>query len=104
MISVKVNYRQDKINQIVISGHSGYDESGKDIVCSAVSTAMFVSLGLIEKVCPRYNFKSDEKKAVMTLKIIESNEITDMVLENLIDSLYSISCDYGDYLAINYVR
>ena len=40
----------------------------------------------------------------MSLKIIESNEITDMVLENLVDSLYSISCDYGDYLAIDYLR
>jgi|SRR5690554_4614032 len=103
MITVKVNYKKDRINQIVVSGHSGYDEVGKDIVCSAVSTAMYVSLGLIEKVCPRYKFQSDEAKAVMSLKIIESNEITDMVLENLVDSLYSLSCDYGDYLAINYI-
>jgi uncharacterized protein YsxB (DUF464 family) len=104
MILVKVRYNQDRIKEVTISGHSGYEEIGKDIVCSAVSTAMFVSLGLVEKVCPRYSFKSDEKKALMSLKIIETNEITDMVLDNLVDLLYSISCDYGDYLAIDYLR
>jgi len=104
MITVKVLFKQDQISQLTISGHSGYDEPGRDIVCSSVSTALFVSLGLIERVCPKYKFKSDEKKAIMDLKIIESNEITSMILDNLVDSLYSISCDYGEYLAINYIR
>lgn len=104
MITVKAVYKQNLISQVIISGHSGYDEAGKDIVCSSVSTAMYVTLGLIEKVCPRYKFKSDEQNAEMNLKIIESNEMTTMILENLIDTLYSISCDFGDFLAINYIR
>ena len=37
MILVKVRYNQDRINEVTVSGHSGYDELGKDIVCSAVN-------------------------------------------------------------------
>ncbi|MFY9421629.1 MAG: ribosomal-processing cysteine protease Prp [Acholeplasmataceae bacterium] len=98
---IKVNVvSTDVIEKITVSGHSGYAEAGADIVCSAVSTAMYLSLGLIEKVCPKYDFKSDEKNALMELTIIETNEFTEMVLENLVASLEGISSDYADYLQV----
>lgn len=47
---IKVNVvSTDVIEKITVSGHSGYAEAGADIVCSAVSTAMYLSLGLIER-------------------------------------------------------
>lgn len=100
MIKVKVIQTGERIEGIEVSGHSGYADAGADIVCSAVSTAMFLSLGLIEKVCPKYDFTSDENNAFMNLKILESNDLTEMVLENLVESLEGISSDYADYLQV----
>jgi hypothetical protein len=100
MIRVFVETNKDLTKEISVSGHSNYAEAGSDIVCSAVSTAMYVSLGLIENLCPKYEFKSDEKQASMILKILETNEITDLIIENLISTLQGISNDYADYLEV----
>ncbi len=39
-----------KIKGFDISGHSGYDESGKDIVCAAVSSAAYMTINTITDV------------------------------------------------------
>ena len=33
-----------------ISGHANYDEYGKDIVCSSITTAVFTTLNLLDKI------------------------------------------------------
>ena len=49
---IRANFYQDnnKIQTIEISGHAEYDESGKDIVCAAVSTAIIVTVNAINLV------------------------------------------------------
>ena len=100
MIRVRVITANQLIEEITVSGHANYAEAGYDIVCSAVSTAMYLSLGLIEKVCPKYDFQSNEEEAVMQLKILETNDFTEMVLDNLVNNLEGISADYADYLQV----
>ncbi len=39
-----------RIKGFDISGHSGYDESGKDIVCAAVSSAAYMTANTIADV------------------------------------------------------
>ncbi|MDD4000273.1 MAG: ribosomal-processing cysteine protease Prp [Bacilli bacterium] len=100
MIRVLVKSSEVLAYEIKISGHSGYAEAGADIICSAVSSAMYLTLGLIEKVCPKYDYTSDEKKPLMKLDILETNDITDLIVTNLISYLQSISESYADYLQI----
>ena len=47
MIEVKVYSDNKKIKGIEVSGHSGYEDLGKDIVCSSVSTAMILTINLL---------------------------------------------------------
>ena len=101
MITVKVNRDpNENIKMITVSGHSGYDELGKDIVCSAVSTAMYVSIGLLEKFEMIHKFSSDENKPNMKLEIIRSQEHGNLILENLVETLNGIAMDYSKYLKI----
>ena len=95
MINVVVRENNDLIKDIVVSGHSGYDDLGKDIVCSAVSTAMYVTVGLLEKFDCNINFTSDESIPSMNLEIINNDEITNKILENLVDTLKGIAIDYS---------
>jgi uncharacterized protein YsxB (DUF464 family) len=37
MIKIQINKTNNKYSSLVISGHSNYDEHGKDIVCAGVS-------------------------------------------------------------------
>lgn len=104
---IKVSIKSDKennINYIFVSGHSNYSKSGSDIVCAAVSTAMYMSANLIEKVCPKFTFQENEKTATMELQIVESNEITNIVLNNLIETLASIEEDYKNYIKIKFEK
>ena len=57
MINITIIKSNNKIMTIEATGHSGYAESGKDIVCSAVSTLTQALInGLIEvvKITPKY--------------------------------------------------
>lgn len=101
MIKVKVSRNSQKeIVKIDVSGHSGYEDIGKDIVCSSVSTAMYVTIGIIQKINPEHTYIENEKNAQMILEIKQSDSITNIVLENLIEFFDSISKDYSKYLKI----
>lgn len=44
-----VRYRGDgKYHSLVMVGHAGYDESGKDIVCAGASAIVYALLGWLE--------------------------------------------------------
>lgn len=104
MITVNVYTDKDVVNEIFVSGHASYDVKGKDIVCSAVSTAVMLSANLVERVCPKYLFESDEDKVQIRLKIIESNEMSNIVMENLVRCLEDISETYGKYIKIKFMK
>lgn len=104
MIEVKLVKVNDAINEIEVSGHSGYDELGKDIVCSAVSTAMFMTVGLLDKFEAKIKFDTNEKKPLMKLEILENNKSTDLIIANLVDTLEGIAFDYSKYVKIKEIR
>ncbi len=104
MIEVKVSREKEAIKLIEVSGHSGYDELGKDIVCSAVSTAMYMTVGLLEKFNSKIEFSSNDNKPLMKLKILNNDESTNKILLNLVDTIEGIVYDYSDYLKIKEIR
>ena len=40
MIKVQINKTDNKYSSLMVSGHSNYDEHGKDIVCAGVSAVV----------------------------------------------------------------
>ena len=84
-------YVSDK--KIELHGHSGYDIVGKDIVCSAVSSIVTTTInGLIsiDDESISYNYKNDK----MIITNNKKDEITDKLLNNMIDLLKSLAKDY----------
>ena len=51
MISVIVNREGNQIRAIYANGHADYDDPGRDIVCSAVSTLLFTAASALEDIC-----------------------------------------------------
>jgi len=100
MISVVVYKSADKITMIDITGHSGYDKSGKDIVCSAVSTAVWVSGNLLKKLNKDVEIEEDQSLPRTTLKVNSMDELTEVILDNLVETINEISNDFKNYLKI----
>ena len=87
---IKVFVSKEKIE---IIGHSNYDILGKDIVCSAVSSIVTTTINgiiSIDNVAISYNYKNDK----MTITNLKKDEITDKLLNNMLDLLKSLAKDY----------
>jgi len=104
MITVIVEKDKEKISLISIMGHSGYDESGKDIVCSAVSTATILTVNLIEKLSLKYEFVEDEKNTSMKIINLDTSDLMQNILENLVYNLKQIAKDYKKFVKIKEIR
>ncbi len=50
MTKAEFLFRGDTVISIELSGHSGYGEAGGDIVCSAVSSAVYMTANTISEI------------------------------------------------------
>lgn len=82
-----------KENIIEITGHSGYDIVGKDIVCSAVSSIVTTTINgiiSIDEKAINYKYQND----TMLITILKKDEITVKLINNMLELLKSLSKDY----------
>ena len=100
MTKISIKKNGNLIESVKVSGHSGYANAGSDIVCSSVSTAMYVSYGMLDKGKCDFSFTEDAKVPVMELKINKADTITNLVMTNLVDVLEGIAFDYKAYVSI----
>ena len=114
MIIAKI-YRDNNnyIRRYSITGHSGYDEHGKDIVCSAISVLSQTALLSLVKVCgieeKEIEYSIDEESGY--LDVILSNNIeasrlekTEIVLKTMVLGIESIIENYPGYINLKYRR
>ena len=56
---IKVVYN-DNFKNLKITGHAGYADKGKDIVCASATTIIVYSLNLIEKLGLKITYQLEE--------------------------------------------
>ena len=87
-----------------IKGHSGFAESGSDIVCAAVSSAAYMTANTITEI-----LKADSnvyaEDGYMRIKIVlpDAKRCQD-VLSGFKLHLCSLEEQYPDYLTVNYLE
>ena len=92
-------YVEDKdIKEIEISGHAEYDESGKDIVCAAVSTAIIVTANAAELLNLKHTFKLWIDEGYFRLEVLEKNDTLNKLLINLEYTLFDLEQQYPNYI------
>lgn len=96
MIKVK-----NKENYIEVSGHADQNEYGKDIVCSSVSTALIMTINLIEKFSQLNDIKYQIKEGYFQLEYNKNNKIVNNIVENLKYTLNELFIKYPKYIKIN---
>ncbi len=88
MIKVQV-----KPNNIVISGHADYEEYGKDIVCSSVSSIVTTTVNAI-LMFNSNTIKYKVSEGLVKIDILENDETTRKLLDNMLDLLGKLESDY----------
>ena len=91
MIKVKVKKNNNKIEYISITGHAMYDDFGKDIVCSSVSSIVITTVNAIERIC-KGSISYEEKP--FYIKIEKENDITEKLIQNMISLLKELEQSY----------
>jgi uncharacterized protein YsxB (DUF464 family) len=94
----------DRITGFSVSGHSGYAEAGKDIVCAAISTAVTMAEATINDVCgakAKVRVKEDDARITLMLPTsCDEEETVQAVLSGLMLTLISLREDYPDYIEV----
>ena len=85
-----------------VSGHSGYSESGSDIVCAAVSAmVMLVCNTITEKFGENADVSVNDKNGSVALRFDKKpNHSSLLVMEALKDELMILSQEYPDNLKV----
>ena len=94
MIKVKV-----KPDNITISGHAHYDDYGKDIVCSSVSSIVTTTVNAI-LAFDNKAIKYIVKEGLISIKIENHDDTTDTLLNNMINILEDLRSDYPKNIKI----
>ena len=79
--------------KIRISGHADYEEAGKDIVCSSVSSIVTTSVNAI-LMFNRNTIKYKVKEGLVSIDIIKEDNTTKKLLENMINLLSELESEY----------
>ena len=94
----------DRITGFSVSGHSGYGETGSDIVCAAISAVVTMAEATINDVCgAKAKVRVKEEDARITLMLPASCDEEDSVqavLAGMMLTLISLRDDYPDYIEV----
>ncbi len=100
MIIIKIIKKDNLIANISIKGHAEYDESGKDIVCSAVSSIAITTINGIIKINQNLiDFK--ESDGFIAIDVLNHSDVSDILINNMIDLLTDLEHQYPKYIKIN---
>ena len=98
-------FTEDKrITGFSVSGHSGYAESGSDIVCAAISAVVSMAEATINDICgakAKVRVKGDDARITLTLPTsCDEEESVQAVLAGMLLTLCSMRDDYPDYIEV----
>jgi hypothetical protein len=93
---IKVNL---KGNVIEVTGHAGFDESGKDIVCASVSSIIYTTVNGIFNI-DQNAIKFTDNNDLIKIEIKNQNNIIDILIKNMIDLLENLEEQYPKNIKI----
>ncbi len=103
MVSVSIEKKENLITKITISGHSDYDERGKDIVCASVSSIVITTInGILSIDCDALNYLDSD--GFIKVEILKHTDVIDILIQNMVNLLRELETDYDKYIKIEEVQ
>ena len=98
MIKVNVKSNDNKVYELVIKGHAGYDIHGKDIVCAAVSSMAITTVNNIIALDDSIDY--EENSGLLIIRVKRDTEINNKLLDNLVRMLIELKEQYPKNIEI----
>ena len=93
MIKVSVEKENAKFKKITLLGHAMYDEYGKDIVCSSVSSIVTTTVNGILAL-DKGSLSYLVSKKGMSISIKNTDEVTQILIGNMVSLLKELEKKY----------
>lgn len=103
MTKVEIFKKNGNIIGYKASGHSGYSEQGSDIICSAISTSLQMTLiGIQEVLKLKVDFKINDGFLDVDLKNISQDKLTqtNILTEAMAIFLKELTKQYPKYIRL----
>ncbi len=103
MTKVEIFRKNGNIIGYKASGHSGYSEQGSDIICSAISTSLQMTLiGIQEVLKLKVDFKINDGFLDVDLKDISQDKLTqtNILTEAMAIFLKELTKQYPKYIRL----
>lgn len=100
---IRCSYKTDgKTHSLMVLGHAGYNDEGRDIVCAGVSAVTYSLVGWLvnHEKDTSYLYKFVESGS--TSIICEGNEAIKTAFEVAVIGLAQIAKQYPDYMTMEY--
>lgn len=99
MIQVKVEKDQSKYKKVSVLGHAMYDDYGKDIVCSSVSSIVTTTVnGILALKKGSLSYIVSTKGMIITINSDDRN--TQILIKNMINLLKELETNYKDNIQV----
>ena len=101
MIKIKINKSNNKYSSLEVSGHSNYDEHGKDIVCAGVSAVVVGGLNaLTNENKKKVSCKMSDGYVNVDVLDIEDDKLQ-LIIDVIVVQLRTIEESYKKYVKIS---
>ena len=98
MIKVIIKTTDNDINEIIVNGHAGFDEYGKDIICAAASTLATASVNHILSLEATIDATINDD--VLTIKVNTITDTNQSILVSMINMFEELAMDYPKNIII----
>ena len=109
MTNVSITRKNNHIVAVQASGHTGYGESGEDIVCAGISTLIQSSLlGLLQVAQINVKYAVNEKEGSLRFTLPENltemeRHDADVILNTMLCGLQDFYTEYSDYINLEVI-
>jgi len=100
MIKVSVESNKSHISKISILGHADYEEYGKDIVCSSVSSIVTTTINGIYEIDKSYLEVAAKEEGNMIITILKEDKICDKLINNMLSLLSELEESYPENIKV----
>lgn len=100
MIKAVFNIREGKPYGFTVTGHSGFGEAGRDIVCAAVSSAVYMAVNTVTEILG-CEAESDVKDGYMKILLCGESSAASDIFDGLLLHLRELSEEYPDFIRIS---
>ena len=98
MIKVILTKKDDNVNKVIINGHAGYDDFGKDIVCAAVSSKVINTINILLSLDNQSISYNDSRGLI--IEVLKNDMTTKKIINVLISNLYELEKAYPKNIQI----